>query len=97
MHTDGYVVGGTDAIVSTFFGNAQDPMFERDANGNPGCFMHRQASFIPGFWPEEAKEGLGTETTSFPFPSNRNQDYHLQHLVLEICGVSLMTEMPQKL
>ena len=69
MHTDGYVVGGTDAIVSTFFGNAQDPMFERDANGNPGCFMHRQASFIPGFWPEEAKEGLGTETTSFPFPA----------------------------
>ena len=69
MHTEGYVVGGTDAIVSTYFGNAQDPMFEKDANGNPGCFMHRQASFIPGFWPEEAKEGLGTETTSFPFPA----------------------------
>ena len=68
MHTDGYVVGGTDAIVSTFFGNAQDPMFERDSNGNPGCFMHRQASFIPGFWPEEAKAGLGTETTFFAFP-----------------------------
>jgi len=68
MHTDGYVVGGTDAIVSTFFGDAQNPMFERDGNGNPGCFMHRQASFIPGFWPEDAKEGLGTETTFFPFP-----------------------------
>ena len=68
MHTDGYVVGGSDAIVSTFFGDAQNPMFERDGNGNPGCFMHRQASFIPGFWPEDAKEGLGTETTFFPFP-----------------------------
>ena len=68
MHTPDYVVGGTDAIVSTFFGNAQDPMFERDADGNPGCLMHRQASFIVGFWPEEAQAGAGTETTVFPFP-----------------------------
>jgi len=69
MHTDNYVVGGTDAIVSTYFGNAQDPMFSKDANGNPGCFMHRQASFITGFWPEGEKEGAGTITTVFPFPS----------------------------
>ena len=69
MHTDGYVVGGTDAIVSTYFGNAQDPMLSKDANGNPGCFMHRQASFITGFWPEGEKEGAGTITTVFPFPS----------------------------
>ena len=68
MHTDGYVVGGTDAIVSTYFGNAQDPMFSKDANGNPGCFMHRQASFIPSFWPEAAQAGVGVETTVFPFP-----------------------------
>ena len=68
MHTPDYVVGGTDAIVSTFFGNAQDPMFERDADGNPGCLMHRQASFIVGFWPEDAQPGAGTETTVFPFP-----------------------------
>ena len=69
MHTDGYVVGGTDAIVSTYFGNAQDPMFSKDANGNPGCFMHRQASFITGFWPEGEKAGAGSVTTVFPFPS----------------------------
>jgi len=69
MHTDDYVVGGTDAIVSTFFGDAQNPMFERDGNGNPGCFMHRQASFIVGFWPEAAQGGAGSETTVFPFPS----------------------------
>ena len=69
MHTEGYVVGGTDAIVSTYFGNAQDPMFSKDANGNPGCFMHRQASFITGFWPEGEKAGAGTVTTVFPFPS----------------------------
>ena len=35
MHTEGYVVGGTDAIVSTYFGNAQDPMFEKDETTNP--------------------------------------------------------------
>ena len=69
MHTEGYVVGGTDAIVSTYFGNAQDPMFEKDANGNPGCFMNRQASFITSFWPEAAQAGAGTETTVFPFPA----------------------------
>ena len=68
MHTEDYVVGGTDAIVSTYFGNAQDPMFSKDANGNPGCFMHRQASFIPSFWPEAAQAGVGVETTVFPFP-----------------------------
>jgi alpha-glucoside transport system substrate-binding protein len=68
MHTENYVVGGTDAIVSTYFGNAQDPMFSKDANGNPGCFMHRQASFIPSFWPESAQAGVGVETTVFPFP-----------------------------
>ena len=69
MHTEGYVVGGTDAIVSTYFGNAQDPMFSKDANGNPGCFMHRQASFITSFWPEEVQSQAGVETTVFPFPS----------------------------
>ena len=69
MHTEGYVVGGTAAIVSTYCGNAQDPMFEKDANGNPGCFMHRQASFITSFWPEAAQAGAGSETTVFPFPA----------------------------
>ena len=69
MHTENYVVGGTDAIVSTYFGNAQDPMFSKDANGNPGCFMHRQASFITSFWPEEVQSQAGVETTVFPFPS----------------------------
>jgi len=39
MHTDNYVAGGVDAIVSTSFGSAQDPMFVKDANGNLGCFM----------------------------------------------------------
>jgi len=68
MHTEGYVVGGTDAIVSTSFGNAQDPMFSKDANGNPGCFMHRQASFITAFWPEGENAFAGSKTTVFPFP-----------------------------
>ena len=68
MHTEDYVAGGTDAIVSTFFGNAQDPMFSKDANGNPGCFMHRQASFITAFWPEGEQEFAGSKTTVFGFP-----------------------------
>jgi alpha-glucoside transport system substrate-binding protein len=71
MHTDNYVVGGTDAIVSTYFGNAQDPMFSKDANGNPGCFMHRQASFITAFWPEAAEPGIcRIRDNCFRIPSN---------------------------
>jgi len=68
MHTDNYVAGGVDAIVSTSFGSAQDPMFVKDANGNPGCFMHRQASFITAFWPEGEQEFAGSKTTVFGFP-----------------------------
>jgi alpha-glucoside transport system substrate-binding protein len=48
---DGNVYGGRDAIVSTFFGDSVTPMFESP----PKCWMHRQANFITGFFPEDAK------------------------------------------
>ena len=43
-----YVVGGTTGILTTNFGDSvtglvQDP---------PTCYMHRQASFIAGFFPD---------------------------------------------
>lgn len=46
---DGTVLGGTEAIVTTPFGDAPTPMF----NEPPNCFLHRQASFIRGFFPED--------------------------------------------
>jgi alpha-glucoside transport system substrate-binding protein len=49
-----YVLGGTDGIVSTFFGDAPAPMFEDP----PKCWMHKQGNFITGFFPEGAEAGV---------------------------------------
>ncbi len=43
-----YVYGGTASILTMPFGDAPDPMFDSP----PGCYMHRQASFIPAFFPD---------------------------------------------
>jgi len=57
-----YVWGGTVGVLSTNFGDSPAPMFEEP----PGCYMHRQASFITGFFPE----GLvaGEDYDFFPLP-----------------------------
>ncbi len=57
-----YVYGGTTGVLSTNFGDSPRPMFDDP----PGCYMHRQASFITGFFPE----GLvaGEDYDFFPFP-----------------------------
>jgi alpha-glucoside transport system substrate-binding protein len=48
-----YVYGGTAAILTTPFGDAPTPMFDQP----PSCFLHRQASFIPAFFPEDVTVG----------------------------------------
>jgi len=48
-----YVLGGTTGIQTTPFGDAPLPLFEE----TPGCFMHRQASFIVNFFPEGSVVG----------------------------------------
>jgi len=48
-----YVLGGTTAILTTNFGDAPLPLFDDP----PSCFLHRQASFIPNFFPEDAVVG----------------------------------------
>lgn len=47
--TEGNVLGGRQGIVTTPFGDAPNPMFEDP----PACYLHRQAQFIEGFFPEE--------------------------------------------
>ena len=49
MFTDGYVLGGASATPDIAFGDAPLPMFENP----PKCWLHRQASFINSFFPEE--------------------------------------------
>jgi len=62
MFTEGYVLGGADQTPSIAFGDAPGPMFQDP----PGCWLHRQASFINAFFPEDAE--AGTDFDWFPFP-----------------------------
>ena len=64
MFTEGYVLGGADQTPSIPFGDAPGPMFQDP----PGCWLHRQASFITaqaGF-PPEAEAGVDYDW--FPLP-----------------------------
>ncbi len=57
-----YVYGTTTGVLTTFFGDSPAPIFDDP----PGCYMHRQASFITGFFPEGVTE---EDYAFFPFPS----------------------------
>ncbi len=49
--------------MSTNFGDSPRPLFDTP----PGCYMHRQASFITGFFPKDVK--AGEDYDFFPLPS----------------------------
>jgi ABC-type glycerol-3-phosphate transport system substrate-binding protein len=61
---DDYVDGGGRAIVNTPFGDAPRDMFDEE----PGCWLHRQASFITTFFPEEVQEDLDEVAGVFMLP-----------------------------
>ena len=50
---DKYVAGGVKAVTTTSFGDSPKGLFTVP----PQCYMHRQASFIPGFFPEGTVAG----------------------------------------
>jgi alpha-glucoside transport system substrate-binding protein len=62
MFTDGYVLGGAENTPAVAFGDAPAPMFDTP----PGCWLHRQASFINAFFPEGTEAGVDYDW--FPFP-----------------------------
>jgi alpha-glucoside transport system substrate-binding protein len=62
MFADGYVLGGADQTPAIAFGDAPGPMFQDP----PGCWLHRQATFINAFFPPEAEAGVDYDW--FPFP-----------------------------
>ena len=62
MFHPGYVLGGADQTPSIAFGDAPLPMFDDP----PGCWLHRQASFINAFFPDDAEAGVDYDW--FPFP-----------------------------
>ena len=62
---DDYVAGGADAVASIFFGDAPNGLFTTPAQ----CMMHRQASFIPSFFPNQGQELEDGEADFFYFPA----------------------------
>jgi len=57
-----YQYGGTTGTLTSFFGDAPASLF----TDPPGAYMHRQASFITGFFPEGVE--AVTDYDFFPFP-----------------------------
>ena len=63
MFHPGYVLGGADQTPSIAFGDAPLPMFDNP----PGCWLHRQATFINAFFPKGTEYGVDYD--AFPFPT----------------------------
>ncbi len=59
---DSYVEGGSRAVGATDFRDSPKGLFSVP----PKCYMHRQASFIPAFFPEGVQ--VGTDADFFYFP-----------------------------
>ncbi len=57
-----YVAGGVAAVASTDFRDSPKGLFTVP----PKCYLHKQASFIPSFFPEGTK--LGQDADFFYFP-----------------------------
>ncbi|MFT2112578.1 ABC transporter substrate-binding protein [Marinomonas sp. 2405UD68-3] len=60
---DQYVDGGAAAVSSTDFRDSPKGLFASPAK----CYLHRQASFVPAFFPEGTK--LGVDADFFYFPA----------------------------
>ena len=65
---DDYVQGGAEAVASTDFRDSPGGLFEVP----PSCYMHRQASFIPTFFPEGTE--VGEDVDFFYFPAYEGED-----------------------
>ena len=71
-----YVEGGTRAVGATDFRDSPQGLFSVP----PKCYMHRQASFIPAFFPEGVQ--VGTDADFFYFPPFASKASQLGNPVL---------------
>ena len=67
---DKFVAGGAGAVASTDFRDSPKGLFSVP----PQCYMHRQASFIPAFFPEGTVVGDGADADFFYFPAYAGKD-----------------------
>ncbi len=65
---DAFVAGGAAAVASTDFRDSPKGLF----SSPPQCYMHRQASFIPSFFPEGTV--VGQDADFFYFPAYAEKD-----------------------
>lgn len=65
---DAMVAGGSAAVGSTDFRDSPAGLF----SSPPQCYMHKQASFIPAFMPEDVV--IGEDADFFYFPSFDGKD-----------------------
>ena len=65
---DKYVAGGAGTVASTDFRDSPKGLF----SSPPQCYMHRQASFIPSFFPEGTV--VGEDADFFYFPAYEGKD-----------------------
>jgi alpha-glucoside transport system substrate-binding protein len=65
---DTYVAGGAAAVATTDFRDSPKGLF----SSPPQCYMHRQASFIPSFFPEGTV--VGQDADFFYFPAYAGKD-----------------------
>ena len=65
---DEFVAGGAGAVGSTDFRDSPKGLF----TSPPQCYMHRQASFIPSFFPEGTV--VGQDADFFYFPAYAGKD-----------------------
>lgn len=65
---DGMVAGGRGAVASTDFRDSPKGLF----SSPPQCMMHRQASFIPSFFPQGVEMGVDADFFYFPAYTEKN-------------------------
>lgn len=80
-----YVQGGVASVGTTDFRDSPNGLFSIP----PGCFMHRQASFIPAFFPEGTV--IGEDIDFFYFPAYAEKD-----LGSPVLGAGTVVTMPRE-
>jgi len=65
---DAYVDGGAGTVASTDFRDSPAGLFASP----PNCYLHRQASFIPAFFPEDTVVGEDVDFFYFPAYADKN-------------------------
>ena len=69
VKSEGWVSGGTAAVGTIDFRDSPRGLFAVP----PECYMHRQGSFTPAFFPEDVE--LGVDADFFYFPACAELDY----------------------